>query len=160
MGGELLSANCYDSLIVPRARTRGTQEHKLENRFVKNILNLFIDFWNGFVMRNDRYLDFDMFKDNFQQKECPQQPNSYNCSLYMSIIILHLLSDVPITKHVFTPDNIKELKIRLISTLANSIEGNFTNYKAYETIPADIIHYSFPKLRWDYAMGPDPDRFL
>ena len=71
-----------------------------------------------------------------------------------------MLSDVPITRHVFSPDNIKELKIHLISTLANSIEGNFKEYKANEVMPADIIRSCFPKLRWNFSKGPNPDRFL
>ena len=78
----------------------------------------------------------------------------------MTSVIPHLLSGVLVTKNVFTQSHVTHLKARLVATIANSTSGKFKEYDATKMMPADIIHYSFPMLRWDYRKGEDPDHFL
>ena len=140
-------------------QTRGAK-HKIETSTVRPIIDLFIEFWNIFVVKDGPSLKLDDFKECFVQKECPQQENGYDCGLFMSAVILHLLSGVRIHEKVFTQTHITLLKARLVSTIANSSAKTFTDYDATECIPANIIRSCFPMLKWNFSKGDDPDRFL
>ena len=83
--------------------------------------------------------------NNATVEESPQQTNGWDCGLFAFGVVLHIATGIPVTRTLFTPENISQFREGLHDVL--SIEGGGTRSRRRAvTLNPRWIYSFFPKL--------------
>ena len=83
--------------------------------------------------------------NNATVEESPQQTNGWDCGLFAFGVVLHIATGIPVTRTLFTPENITQFREGLHDVLSSEGGGTRSRRRAVTLDPRWIYSF-FPKL--------------